>query len=120
MRLKMPPGQWPEDPALLSKPAPIKGFHGFKLLRFSLFSGAGLLPPAISSFPRSKLRRLAGVSGSGAPGTRDFRVTGWRSGSPLPKSRAQRGIVAARYFFFSAFQMVLEMALPQNGQKLMG
>jgi len=60
MRLKIPPGQWPEDPALLSKPAPIKGFHGFGYFGFPC------------------------------------------------------------YFFFSAFQIVLEMARPQNGQKLMG
>src|SRR5271157_162785 len=32
------------------------------------------------------LRRLAGVSEAGVPGTHGFRVTGWRSGSPLPKS----------------------------------
>ena len=60
MRQKMPPGHWPDDPALLSKPAPVKGFHGSGYFGFLY------------------------------------------------------------YFFFSAFHTVLEMARPQNGQKLMG
>jgi hypothetical protein len=33
-----------------------------------------------------KLERLRGVSEAVASGTRDFRVTGWRSGSRTPKS----------------------------------
>ncbi len=43
----------------------------------------------------STLRRLGGVSDAGVTDTRDFRGTGRRSGSLLPKSQAQRGISTA-------------------------